>query len=214
VSSDSRQYPQRPIVGVGAVILVNAAAPVAGLPSPLPEPFGVVLVKRRFEPLAGHWSLPGGMLEIGETLVAGVAREILEETGLVVEVGAVIEVFDRITLDDEAMSGAGAMDARPEGLHARPEGRAYESTDAGPESTPVGPTFRSGAGAGGQAVRSGSPVRYHYVLIDYLCRPTGGTLRAGSDVSDVAIADPRALAAYGTTPTIESIVSRALEMTR
>jgi 8-oxo-dGTP diphosphatase len=55
-------------------------------------------------------------------------------------------------------------------------------------------------------------VRYHYVLIDYLCWPTGGALRAGSDVSDVSIADPRALAAYDVTPKVETVVSRALVM--
>ena len=58
-----------------------------------------MLVKRRFEPLAGQWSLPGGMLETGETLESGVAREIREETGLVVAVGPVVEVFDRILMD-------------------------------------------------------------------------------------------------------------------
>ena len=61
----------------------------------------VLLVKRRYEPLAGQWSLPGGAVEVGETLEACVAREMLEETGLEVEVGPVIEVFDRITRDDE-----------------------------------------------------------------------------------------------------------------
>ena len=156
--SSGREYPERPIVGVGAVILVGPTSPVAGLPSIVPEPHGVVLVKRRFEPLAGHWSLPGGMLEIGETLEAGVAREMLEETGLVVAVGAVIEVFDRITRDQREQ------------------------------------------------------VQYHYVLVDYLCRPTGGTLRAGSDVSEVAIADPQAMDRFGMTPKVGAAVRRALEM--
>ena len=82
----ARAYPSRPMVGVGAVILIDGK---------------IVLVKRRHEPLAGQWSLPGGTLELGETLEAGVAREMLEETGLVVDVGPVIEVFDRILLDEE-----------------------------------------------------------------------------------------------------------------
>jgi ADP-ribose pyrophosphatase YjhB (NUDIX family) len=97
-----RLYPSRPIPGVGAAILVSPAdAAVATLPPGLPDPWGVVLVKRRFEPLAGHWSLPGGLLELGETLVEGVAREMREETGLIVEVGDVLEVFDRIALDED-----------------------------------------------------------------------------------------------------------------
>lgn len=81
-----RQYPARPVVGVGAVVIDERGR--------------VVLVKRRHEPLAGQWSLPGGALELGESLEAGTAREVLEETGLVVDIGPVIEVFDRILLDE------------------------------------------------------------------------------------------------------------------
>jgi ADP-ribose pyrophosphatase YjhB (NUDIX family) len=79
-----REYPSRPIVGVGGVAFVDGR---------------VLLIKRRFEPLAGRWSLPGGALEVGETLAGGLTREMKEETGLDVEVGTVVDVFDRITRD-------------------------------------------------------------------------------------------------------------------
>jgi ADP-ribose pyrophosphatase YjhB (NUDIX family) len=81
-----REYPARPIVGVGGVVFIEGR---------------VLLIKRRFEPLAGRWSLPGGALEVGETLAEGLAREMNEETGLDVDVGPVVDVFDRITRDDE-----------------------------------------------------------------------------------------------------------------
>jgi 8-oxo-dGTP diphosphatase len=141
----SRQYPGQPIVGVGAVIMEDGK---------------VVLVKRRFEPLAGQWSLPGGRLELGETLEAGLAREMLEETGLEVEVGPVVDVFDRILLDPERK------------------------------------------------------VRYHYVLIDYLCRPIGGTLTHGSDVAAAELVDPGELDQYRLTPKATSVIEKAVEVAR
>jgi ADP-ribose pyrophosphatase YjhB (NUDIX family) len=143
IAAAPRMYPNRPIVGVGAVILSEGK---------------VVLVKRRHEPLAGQWSLPGGTLELGETLEAGVAREMLEETGLVVEVGPVIEVFDRILLDEERK------------------------------------------------------VRYHFVLVDYLCRPVAGTLQSDSDVSDVVLADPLDLSGYHLAPKARDVIARALQL--
>ena len=85
ITRASRVYPDRPFVGVGAVVLAAQ---------------DIVLVKRRFEPLADEWSLPGGALELGETMTIGVAREIREETSLQVEVGPVIDVLDRIVRDD------------------------------------------------------------------------------------------------------------------
>lgn len=143
--SDTRKYPDRPIVGVGAVIVEGGK---------------VVLIRRRFEPMKGHWSLPGGGVEVGETLEAAVAREILEETGLQVEVGPVIEVFDRITRDDDQR------------------------------------------------------VRYHYVLVDYLCWPVAGALRAGSDVDGAALVDPEALSSYRLSPKATAVIQRALELHR
>ena len=59
----------------------------------------MLLVKRAHEPLKGEWSLPGGAVEVGETLEAALAREVLEETGLDVDVGPVVEVLDRIERD-------------------------------------------------------------------------------------------------------------------
>ncbi len=101
---NDREYPARPIVGVGAVILVSPVeARAMGWAERL-EGTGIVLVKRRFEPLAGQWSLPGGTLEVGETLTAGIAREVVEETGLAVDVGPIVEVFDRIFLDETGLT--------------------------------------------------------------------------------------------------------------
>jgi 8-oxo-dGTP diphosphatase len=80
----SREYPGRPMVGVGGVVVENGRA---------------LLIRRGSEPLLGEWSIPGGMLELGETLEQGVARELLEETGLEVRVLELIEVFDRIYLE-------------------------------------------------------------------------------------------------------------------
>jgi 8-oxo-dGTP diphosphatase len=138
-----REYPDRPIVGVGGVIVDNGK---------------VLLVRRRYEPLKGHWSLPGGMVEIGETLEAALTRELLEETGLAVDVGPVIEVFDRITPDEDHR------------------------------------------------------IRYHFVLIDYLCWPGGGALRAGSDVDAAIWADPDNLAEYSLTDKATSVIRRGMRL--
>ena len=80
----AREYPDRPVVGVGGVVIENGRA---------------LLIKRGSEPLLGQWSIPGGTLELGESLQQGVARELLEETGLTVQVLDMIETFDRIFLE-------------------------------------------------------------------------------------------------------------------
>ena len=143
--NDTRQYPERPIVGVGAVIVDGG---------------NVLLIKRKYEPLKGQWSLPGGMVEIGETLETALAREMLEETGLRVDVGPVIEVFDRIMRDEERR------------------------------------------------------VRYHFVLIDYLCWPFGGSLQAGSDVEAAIWVDPATLDEYALTEKAVSVIQRGLRLAR
>src|SRR3954447_15520731 len=82
-----REYPDRPIVGVGAVVIhLNR----------------VLLVKRGNPPLLGEWSLPGGVVELGETLRSATEREALEETGLIVKAGEVLEVLDRIVPGKDA----------------------------------------------------------------------------------------------------------------
>jgi ADP-ribose pyrophosphatase YjhB (NUDIX family) len=91
----------------------------------------VVLVKRAHPPIQGQWSIPGGVLEVGELVRQAAIREAREETGLIVEPGELLGVYDRILRNDEQR------------------------------------------------------VQYHYVLVDFLCRPVGGELRADSDAAEV-----------------------------
>ena len=91
-----------------------------------------LIVKRAHEPRKGEWSLPGGLLELGESLQDAVRREIKEETSLDIEVGPVIETFDRVHRDDAGK------------------------------------------------------IRYHFVIIDFVCWPNGGEAAPGSDAEDVA----------------------------
>lgn len=90
----SREFPARPIVGVGGVIIENGRT---------------ILIRRGSEPLLGQWSIPGGTLELGETLVEGVGRELLEETGLEVRVLELIEVFERIIPEFPAGTPGGRL---------------------------------------------------------------------------------------------------------
>jgi ADP-ribose pyrophosphatase YjhB (NUDIX family) len=118
----------------------------------------VLLVKRGHAPLKGEWSLPGGAVHVGETLEAAVAREIFEETCLAVEVGPVVEVLNRISLDAD--------------------GR----------------------------------VEYHYVLIDYLCRPIGGTLACASDAAAAEWAPLDDLDRFGVAELARAVIRKAASL--
>jgi ADP-ribose pyrophosphatase YjhB (NUDIX family) len=137
----SREYPERPLVGVGGVVVDGER---------------VLVVRRATPPLLGEWSIPGGLLEIGEKLREGVAREILEETGLKVEVGEVLDVFDSIFPDADGCA------------------------------------------------------QYHYVLIDFLCRPVEGTAAAATDVSEVRWVLAQELEPLGMRQVTQEVIRKAL----
>jgi len=94
-----REYPEQPRVGVGGVVIHEARA---------------LLIRRGGPPLQGEWSIPGGMLEVGETLEQGVIRELSEETGLDVSVVQIIEVFERIFPAPPGADGSPGDAARPQ----------------------------------------------------------------------------------------------------
>jgi ADP-ribose pyrophosphatase YjhB (NUDIX family) len=135
-----REFPLAPLIGVGAVI-VKAGR--------------VLLVQRGTEPMKGHWSLPGGLVELGEGLLNAVVREVREETGLLVEPLLLVELLDRIH-------------------------------------------------------REGERVRYHYVIADYLCRVTGGDLRAASDAAAVRWAERKEWLADGNLQ-LDPLTARVIE---
>ena len=137
-----REFPERPILGVGAVVVDGGR---------------VLLVRRANEPLKGEWSLPGGAVELGETLAAAIAREVKEETGLDVEVGPIVDVLDRLRFD---------ADGRP---------------------------------------------RFHYVLVDFICRPKGGTLVSGSDAAGVRWAELVELSEYRVAESTVDVIVKAFE---
>ena len=80
-----RKYPARPLVGVGAVIIHNGK---------------ILLVKRGSEPGRNKWSIPGGLVELGETIIETTVREVKEETGLDIEVQRLVDVVDNMETDE------------------------------------------------------------------------------------------------------------------
>jgi ADP-ribose pyrophosphatase len=131
--------PLRPVVGVGGVVVYEGR---------------VALIRRAKPPLRGRWTVPGGTVELGETLKEALVREMLEETGLSVRPRELVEVFDRIETDAEG-------------------------------------------------------VRYHFVIVDYLCDYVSGELRAGSDAEAAAFVRPDELAAYRLPDKAREVVLEA-----
>ena|SRR5882762_3134896 len=140
--SMKREYPDTPLVGVGAVII---------------EDDRVVLVKRGHAPLLGKWSIPGGVLEVGETLRKAVVREAREETGLTIEPGELLGVFERVVPDEQ--------------------GR----------------------------------VRYHYVLVDFLCRRVAGNPAAADDAQEAQWFLQEELAGLELAAETEEVIRKGFE---
>jgi ADP-ribose pyrophosphatase YjhB (NUDIX family) len=131
------------MVGAGAVVLDDDS---------------VLLVRRGGEPLAGQWSLPGGRLELGESIQQAIVREAQEETGLAVEPLTFLGVYDLIDRDE--------------------------------------------AGA----------IRYHYVLVDWICTVAGGELKAGDDATDVCWATRNDLTRYALAEFTLHAIEKAFAM--
>jgi ADP-ribose pyrophosphatase YjhB (NUDIX family) len=143
--ANDRRYPKRPLVGVGALIFDRGR---------------ILMAQRGKEPLKGWWSLPGGALELGESLDCAIRREVREETGLEIEPLGVFEIFERIMRD------------------------------------------------------AGGGIEYHYVLIDYICRITGGILCAGDDVCSVEWVKPTALKHLQITEGTLGVIEKAFRKRR
>ena len=137
----AREYPAQPVVGVGAVIVRDGRA---------------LIVRRAHEPRKGEWSLPGGLLHLGESLADAVRREVREETGLEIALGPIIETFDRIHRDDA--------------------GR----------------------------------IRYHFVIIDFVCWSPSGNAVAGSDAEAVAWVTADEIDQYGVNAHARAVIVRGL----
>jgi mutator protein MutT len=140
-----KQYPSGPVVGVGGVVVRDGRA---------------LIIRRAQEPRKGEWSLPGGVVELGERLTDAVRREVLEETGLEVDVGPIVETFDRV--------------------HHDTDGR----------------------------------VRFHFVIVDYLCRSATGDPVAATDAEDLAWVTGEELDAYGVNPHAAAVIRKGLEVLR
>lgn len=140
-----RLYPDQPIVGVGAVIINNGK---------------ILLEKRKNDPGRGKWSVPGGLVELGERVEEAVIREVKEETGLDVEKPEHIDVVDNISFDEAGK------------------------------------------------------IKYHFVIIDYLVRLSGGALKAASDAEELEWVALDEVERYDLTKTFREFFERNEEKLR
>jgi ADP-ribose pyrophosphatase len=129
-------------VGVGGVVVADGRA---------------LLIRRAREPLQGRWTIPGGTVELGETLEEAVVREMAEETGLEVDPLEVLAVFDRIERDP------------------------------------------------------GGAVRFHHVIVDFLCQRLSGTARAASDALDACWVGPEDLDRFDLTAKAREVLEAAFD---
>ena len=137
--SERRLYPEKPLVGVGVLIQ---------------EDDRYLLIKRAAEPDADLWSVPGGMVELGERAAEAAKREALEETGLEVEIVEVLGVVDKIVEGD------------------------------------------------------GNRIKFHFVIVDYLAHPVGGSLEASSDALDARWVRSKDFQDYEMPPTLVELLRR------
>lgn len=134
-----RAYPEQPLVGVGALIICKGK---------------ILLEKRRNEPGRGQWSIPGGLVELGEKIEQTAIREVKEETGLDVENPEHIDIVDNVDLDENGK------------------------------------------------------IRYHFIIVDYLVKLKGGTLKAGSDAGELRWVAFEDVGKYDLTPTFRAFFER------
>jgi len=177
-----REYPDHPVVGVGGVVISGDRA---------------LLIRRGSEPLKGEWSIPGGTLEVGETLAEGVARELREETGLEVRVLDMIEVFERIFPNHATPDLSGLETRVAQNLGLASEGQP--GACAGTHPAPTKPEKRP---------------QYHFVIVDYLCEAVAGVPRPGSDVTEIAAVREDELGRYHLTPAATRVLRKAFAMAR